>query len=93
VLNPDGSLAAQHDSPPIMGLYPFWQFRVEDHVEDVHTLDLSALAPDRLYTIAIGLYDPATGQRLTATDLNGQPQSDNAVRLGDFTLTANDGCR
>jgi hypothetical protein len=93
VLNPNGSLAAQHDSPPIMGLYPFWQFRVEDHVEDIHTLDLSALAPDRLYTIAIGLYDPATGQRLAATDLNGQPLPDNAVRLGDFTLDATDGCR
>ncbi|CAG0935695.1 hypothetical protein TFLX_04544 [Thermoflexales bacterium] len=93
VLNPDGTLAAQHDGPPLMGLYPFWQFRAEDHVEDVHPLDLSALASDRLYTITLGLYDPATGQRLTATDLNGHPLPNNAVRLGDFTLAGNAACR
>jgi chromate transport protein ChrA len=93
VLNPDGSLAAQHDSPPLMGLYPFWQFRAGDHVEDVHTLDVSNLARNQVYTIAVGLYDPATGQRLAATDLNGQPQPDNAVRLGGFTLSGNDACR
>jgi hypothetical protein len=93
VLNPDGSLAAQHDGPPIMGLYPFWQFRADDHVEDIHSIDLSALTLDRLYTIAIGLYDPATGQRLAATDLDGHSQPDNAVRLGDFTLAGDDACR
>jgi hypothetical protein len=93
VLNPEGSLAAQHDGPPIMGLYPFWQFRADDHVEDIHSIDLSALTPDRLYTIAIGLYDPATGQRLAVTDLGGHSQPDNAVRLGDFTLAGDDACR
>jgi hypothetical protein len=93
LLNSDGTLAAQHDSPPMMGLMPFWKFRKGDQVEDVHPIDLTGLARDQVYTIAVGLYDPATGQRLTAIDPNGLPLPDNAVRLGTFTPGANDACR
>ena len=50
VLNPDGTLAAQHDSPPLLGLYPFWQWSQGDRVEDVHPIDVSQLPRDRQYT-------------------------------------------
>jgi hypothetical protein len=76
-----------------MGLMPFWKFQKGDQVEDVHPIDLTGLARDQVYTLAVGLYDPATGQRLPAKAPRGHPVSDNAVRLGDFTLGANDACR
>jgi hypothetical protein len=94
VLNPDGTLAAQHDSPPMLGLMPFWKFQKGDQVEDVHPIDLTGLARDRQYTIAVGLYDPATGQRLAPTSTNQAAPEDRAVRIGQFTIgDAQDACR
>jgi hypothetical protein len=88
VLNPDGTLAAQHDSPPLLGLYPFWQWAEGDRVEDVHPIDVSQLPHDRPYTIAVGLYDPSTGERLSPTQADGQKPEDRAVRIGQFTSAA-----
>ena len=66
--NPDGTLAAQHDSPPLLGLYPFWQWTPGDRVEDIHPIDVSQLPRDRHYTIAVGLYDSGSGERLTTVN-------------------------
>ncbi|MFN8596010.1 MAG: hypothetical protein U0559_07490 [Anaerolineae bacterium] len=85
VLKPDGSLAAQHDSPPLMGLLPFWQWLAGDRVSDVHPIDLDQLSRDEVHTIAIGLYDPATGERLIATLADRTQPADRAVRIGTFT--------
>ena len=94
VLNPDGTLAAQHDSPPLQGLYPFWQWSKGDRVEDVHPIDLTGLPRDRQYTIAVGLYDPSTGERLTPTQAAGNYPEDRAVGIGQFTIgRAPDACR
>ena len=86
VLNPDGTLAAQHDSPPLLGLYPFWQWSQGDQVEDVHPIDVSQLPRDRAYTLAVGLYDPGNGQRLMPLTGAGEQPADRAVRIGQFSL-------
>jgi hypothetical protein len=88
LLKPDGTLAAQHDSPPMMGLYPFWKFQKGDQVEDVHSIDLAGLAPAQVYTLVVGLYDPANGERLSPRLLDGSQPSDRAVRLGAVTIGA-----
>ena len=88
VLNPDGSLAAQHDSPPMLGLRPFWQWSQGDRVEDVHPIDLSPLPRDRQYTIAVGLYDAGNGERLAPTLRNGEKPEGRTVRIGQVTLGA-----
>ena len=94
VLNPDGTLAAQHDSPPLLGLYPFWQWSKGDQVEDVHPIDVSHLPRDRQYTIAVGLYDPSSGERLTPTQATGSLPEDRAVGIGQFTIGGSpDVCR
>jgi hypothetical protein len=94
VLNPDGTLAAQHDSPPLLGLYPFWQWSKGDRAEDVHPIDVSQLPRDRQYTIAVGLYDPSTGERLSPMLTNGEKPEDRAVRIGQFTIgDSRDTCR
>ncbi len=86
VLNPDGTLAAQHDSPPLLGLYPFWQWSKGDRVEDVHPIDVSQLPRDQQYTIAAGLYDPTTGERLTPKQTTSPEPEDRAVGIGQFTI-------
>jgi len=88
LLNPDGTLAAQHDSPPMMGLYPFWKFQKDDQVEDVHSIDLAGLARAQAYTLAVGLYDPANGERLSPRLFDGTQPADRAVRLGAVTIGA-----
>ncbi|MBP7687184.1 MAG: hypothetical protein KA765_04730 [Thermoflexales bacterium] len=88
LLKPDGTLAAQHDSPPMMGLYPFWKFQKGDQVEDVHSIDLSTLPLDQAYTLVVGAYDPANGERLTPTLPDGTQPADQAVRLGAVTIGA-----
>jgi hypothetical protein len=94
VLNPDGTLAAQHDSPPLLGLYPFGQWVKGDRVEDVHPIDVSQLLRDRQYTIAVGLYDPGNGERLAPRLSNGEQPEDRAVGIGQFTIgPALDNCR
>ncbi|NJN99707.1 MAG: hypothetical protein HC875_39205, partial [Anaerolineales bacterium] len=50
-----------------------------------YTLTLRDGAPRGEYRLLVGMYDPATGQRLPAT-VNGQPQPDNAIELTTLTL-------
>ena len=78
--------AAQHDGPPLMGLYPFWQFRAGEQLEDIHPIDLTGLPRDRTYGLALGLYDPGGGQRLTPTTASGEQPADKAVHIGTVTL-------
>lgn len=85
LLNLDGTLAAQHDSPPLMGLFPFWQWQVGDTVEDMHPIDLTTLVDRQKYALEIGLYDSDTGQRLPAVLPDGSRPDNNAVRIGSFT--------
>jgi hypothetical protein len=92
LLRPDGTLAAQHDSPPMLGLMPFWKFQKGDQVEDVHSIDVAELARDQVYTLVVGLYDPANGERLLATLPDGAQPADRAVRLGAVTIGA-EACR
>jgi len=75
-----------------MGLYPFWKFQKGDQVEDVHTIDVAGLARDQVYTIAVGLYDPANGERLIATLPDGAQPADRAVRIGAVTI-GTEACR
>lgn len=88
LLKPDGTLAVQHDSPPMLGLMPFWKFQKGDQVEDVHSIDVAELARDRVYTLVVGLYDPANGERLTPTLPDGAPPADRAVRIGAVSIGA-----
>ena len=94
VLNPDGSLAAQHDSPPMLGLRPFWQWAKGDRVVDVHPIDISQLPRDRQYAITVGLYDLSSGERLAPVLASGEQPASRAVQIGQFTIGAlPDTCR
>ena len=88
LLNPDGTLAAQHDSPPIMGLLPFWQWHAGDRVRDVHPIDLPSGSTGQPFTVAVGLYDSGTGQRAQAALMDGTRPPNDAVPIATFTLSA-----
>ncbi len=65
LLGPDGRVVAQHDSPPLDGARPTTGWLTGEVLTDRITIPLPAGADPRALTIAAGLYDGATGVRLT----------------------------
>jgi hypothetical protein len=63
----DGRLVAQHDSPPAGGTRPTGEWLSGEYITDAHNLVWRepAAGPARL---SVGLYDPATGERLRLAD-------------------------
>ncbi len=70
-----GQLVGQADGPAIAGIYPFTLWPPHTPVLDVRYLSL----PARPQSIAMGLYDPVSGERWSAYQSNGQPWADGAV--------------
>jgi hypothetical protein len=73
-------LVGQHDAIPAGSLSPTTGWPKGQVVVDRHPLTLragQALGPS--YTLAIGIYEAATGQRLPAGDGGGKSLGDTAV--------------
>ena len=64
VLDSDLTIHGQHDSIPGQGTLPTDTWLPGEVISDVHPIELAADVPDGAYPIEIGLYDPASGQRL-----------------------------
>lgn len=60
----DGRLVAQADGPPLDGWYPTSWWTAGEWVADEHAFALPAETPPGAYQLVVGLYDPATGERL-----------------------------
>jgi hypothetical protein len=68
----------QADGVPYDGLYPLPNWRPGQVIEDVRPVPLRE-AEAGLAAITVGIYDPATGERLPATDAAGQPLPENRL--------------
>jgi hypothetical protein len=66
LINIDGTLSAQHDSPPNGGYTPTSTWLPNHPITARHALPLPANLPSGDYRLITGLYHPNTGQRLTA---------------------------
>ena len=65
LLGPDGALATQHDSMPVINTRPTTSWEAGDLVSDWHLLILPPNTPAGDYTILVGLYQLETGERLS----------------------------
>ena len=70
----DGFVRAQADGPPVSGHYPTTQWVAGEVIQDMHLLPEGAFDH-----IAIGLYDPTTGERLPAFGPDGKRLAEDAV--------------
>jgi hypothetical protein len=78
---PDAPPLSTGDSPPLGGAYPTSAWRNGETIDDRYFLLVPAgLAPGR-YPVWIGLYDPATGQRLPVT-VEGEMQPNGVYLAG-----------
>ncbi len=80
LLGPDGAPAAQGDQEPLGGFYPTDAWLPNVPVDDEYTLALPAGLAPGTYRLVVGLYDPATGERLPLLH-DGRPDGD-AVEIG-----------
>ena len=61
----DGRLVAQHDAAPNNGFRPTTGWVAGEYIEDAHELRWREMSFTGEGQIIVGLYDPATGERLT----------------------------
>jgi hypothetical protein len=76
LLDAEGSIVGQGDGPPLRGDYPTTLWAPGEALVDAHTLEVKADAPTGVCRIIVGLYNRATGERLTVVGADGQPSAD-----------------
>ena len=63
----DGPPVAQNDGAPSAGFRPTTSWRPTETIIDQRGVLITPATPPGRYTLFVGLYDPATGQRLKLT--------------------------
>jgi len=68
LLDEAGAVRGYGDSEPDGGAYPTTGWLPGEYLADRHTVTLATDAPAGTYRLAVGLYDPVTGERLKMPD-------------------------
>jgi len=86
LLDASGAVRGQRDSVPVAGERPTDRWLPGEVVLDAYELAVVPDAPAGAYRLAIGLYDPATGERLPVTDAAGNADPERRLLL-DTAIT------
>jgi len=81
LLGPQGQVVAQRDSPPQSGEAPTTSWLPGEAIADEYWIPVPPELPPGPLRIEIGMYDPATGDRLPIRDAQGNRLSDDRVLL------------
>ncbi|GIK36696.1 MAG: hypothetical protein BroJett011_05290 [Chloroflexota bacterium] len=81
LLDSGGNLLAQADGAPYAGLYPLSNWQPGQIITDKRPLSPLLSNPADLAAIAVGIYNPVSGERLPAADAASQPLPDNSFIL------------
>jgi 4-amino-4-deoxy-L-arabinose transferase-like glycosyltransferase len=84
LLDDQGQLWAQSDSPVVMGLWPVDRWQAGMFIEDAQELVIPAGTPPGSYQLEIGMYDPATNRPLPVS--GGQPGPGGGVIVGEVPV-------
>lgn len=79
LLSADGHLVAQQDGMPVQGSLPTTCWQAGETIADERAIALPADLPAGGYTIAVGVYDGATGLRLPAFQSDVRQTGDSLV--------------
>lgn len=79
LLDEKGQLIAQDDGVPVLWTYPTSRWKPGETVVDFHRVQLNGADPNKPYTLAVGMYDETTGNRLGRVDASGKPIDDKSV--------------
>jgi hypothetical protein len=86
LIDPGFGMAAQVDSQPDDGKNPTWSWISGETVVDPVRLTLATDARPGVYSLRVGLYDPATGVRVPLRDRAGVPLPDDQVILTELQV-------
>lgn len=86
VFDEQGKMVAQHDTPPLSGLFPSSRWQLGEIVPDVITVQSVAQLPAGKYFLRMGVYDAVTKARLSAVDGAGKAAPDAVALLGSFEI-------
>jgi len=81
LVDPNDVIVSQQDGVPVNWTRPFETWQLDEQILDVYSLPLPTGTDLNTVTLRIGLYDPSTGQRLAAYDVEGQRLPDDATSL------------
>jgi hypothetical protein len=82
----EGQIVAQRDRLPGLGARPTSVWETDEIVADRYYVPTSADVAAGRYELAVGLYDPQTGERLAAFDSDGEPLKQDRIPLGHVEL-------
>ena len=80
-----GGLPGQHDSPPGNGEFPTSGWLPGEVVTDSHVVAIEPEAPTGVCKLGVGLYVPATGERVPVS-VDGEPQPDDVLILTEVEV-------
>ena len=86
ILDSQGKIAVQRDTAPLGGLYPTSQWRTNTIIRDSVTVLMDTALASGSYTVQMGLYNLATGERLPVHIPNGSV--DTSILMTTFTREA-----
>jgi 4-amino-4-deoxy-L-arabinose transferase-like glycosyltransferase len=87
LIDAQGRLVAQSDSPPDAGQFPSTRWQQGAAFAETRVLNVPADAPAGGYRLSIGLYDPQTGERWPAKDIDGEALQDASFTTDAIPLT------
>ena len=80
-----GAIIGQLDGTPYNNRYRTRDWQPEQLIEDIRPLSNVLNDLSQVKQIAIGVYSPTTGERLPATDAQGEPLADNMLLINVMT--------
>jgi hypothetical protein len=81
LLSEQEELLAQQDSQPARGTRPTYTWAAGEIIEDTREIVIPSDAPPGGYSLSVGMYELATGERLPVTDDAGLSQPDGRLVL------------
>jgi hypothetical protein len=81
LLDTDGRLVAQRDGVPVQGERPTWSWWDREVIQDEYVLATDFQLPSGIYTVAVGMYELPSGDRLEVVDPAGERLPDDRIVL------------
>jgi len=87
LISPAGRVAAQRDDFPVGGERPTTSWRPGEVIVDRYDIALKPDVPPGVYPLRVGLYDPATGERLgPVRSADGVVQANDQLQLAEVEV-------
>ena len=87
LLNKEGEIHGQRDGMPANGALPTTGWVQGEVIIDGREIPVSPETPPGMFTLALGMYDASTGERLPVLDAEGLPLGDR-LTLAEVELRA-----